>query len=282
MQYDPDTLRKLQLAELNVLLAIDRVCKKHEIPYFLDGGTALGAVRHQGFIPWDDDIDIGMLRPDYERFIRLAKTELEPKFELVEPRTNNRLAGMFAKVWRRGTVFQTEETRDAGIAQGIFVDVFPYDLLSADKTIAQQQRTQCRRWQSISYLYHSSHINVPHNGLLGLAEKAACTAAHQFAKLAWSHDLIVRKFEAAAALGNANPSTHYFCSAYPTGLDFSKDIFLPTREIQFEGVMLPVPDKVEELLVLYYGRTWNELPPDDQRKNHAPLIIDFGTSNEFR
>ena len=279
MQYDPNTLRKLQLAELQTLLQIDRVCKKHGIPYFLDGGTALGAVRHKGFIPWDDDMDIGMLRPDYERFLEVARAELEPEYELVEPRTNDRLAGMFAKVWKKGTVFETEETRDAGIAQGIFVDIFPYDRLSADAATAQQQRAQCRKWQSVSYLYHSSHINVPHAGALGFAEKAACSIAHCALRLVKSHKSIVEKFEAAAALGSENPGSLYFCPAYPTAQGFPESIFLPTKEMLFENVMLPVPGNVEELLVLYYSGTWNELPPEDQRKNHAPLRIDFGSDD---
>lgn len=280
MQYDPNTLRKLQLAELQTLLQIDRVCKKHGIPYFLDGGTALGAVRHKGFIPWDDDMDIGMLRPDYERFLEVARAELEPEYELVEPRTNDRLAGMFAKVWKKGTVFETEETRDAGIVQGIFVDIFPYDRLSADEAMAQQQRAQCRKWQSISYLHHSSHINVPHAGALGFAEKAACAVAHRVIKLVWSHDSIVRRFETAAALGRDNPGSLYFCPAYPAAQGFPESIFLPTKEMPFENAMLPVPGNVEELLVLQYGDTWNELPPVDQRKNHAPLRIDFGSEGE--
>lgn len=280
MQYDPNTLRKLQLAELQTLLQIDRVCKKHGIPYFLDSGTALGAVRHKGFIPWDDDMDIGMLRPDYERFLEVARAELEPEYELVEPRTNDRLAGMFAKVWKRGTAFETEETRDAGIAQGIFVDVFPYDRLSADEATAQRQRAQCRKWQSVSYLYHSSHINVPHTGALGFAEKAACAVAHHVIKLVWSHDSIVRRFETAAALGSDNPGPLYFCPACPAAQGFPESIFLPTKEMPFENAMLPVPGNVEELLVLQYGDTWNELPPVDQRKNHAPLRIDFGSEGE--
>ncbi|WP_304597434.1 LicD family protein, partial [Adlercreutzia caecimuris] len=72
MQYDPDDLRQLQLVELEVLLAIDELCARYDIPYFLDSGSALGAMRHGGFIPWDDDIDIGMLREDYERFVAVA------------------------------------------------------------------------------------------------------------------------------------------------------------------------------------------------------------------
>ena len=76
MQYNQDMLRRLQLTELEILKDIDRVCRAHGIAYWLDSGTALGAMRHGGFIPWDDDIDVGMPRGDYERFLEVAPEAL--------------------------------------------------------------------------------------------------------------------------------------------------------------------------------------------------------------
>lgn len=144
MQYEQDVLRKLQLAELSILRDIDSVCRSEGIPYFLECGTLLGAVRHGGFIPWDDDIDVGMLRPDYERFLKVAPKALGERYAVCEPRANSRCAGMFAKVWKRGTKFFTAETMEAGIDQGIFVDVFPYDILHADESVATRQIRRCR------------------------------------------------------------------------------------------------------------------------------------------
>lgn len=74
-EYDPDVLKKLQKAEIEILKDFDALCDKYSIDYFVCGGTALGGVRHEGFIPWDDDIDIGMTRDDYERFLEVAETE---------------------------------------------------------------------------------------------------------------------------------------------------------------------------------------------------------------
>ena len=75
-EYPPGTLARVQQIETNMLEAVDRICRKHGLTYWIDGGTCLGAVRHKGFIPWDDDIDVGMPMDDFLRFEELAKTEL--------------------------------------------------------------------------------------------------------------------------------------------------------------------------------------------------------------
>ena len=80
MQYEQNTLRRLQIAELGILEAIDHVCRENGIMYFIDSGTVLGARRHGGFIPWDDDIDLGMPRDDFERFLEVAPEALGERF----------------------------------------------------------------------------------------------------------------------------------------------------------------------------------------------------------
>ena len=87
-EYDSNVLRKLQKAEVEILKDFDILCEKHNIDYFVCGGTALGGVRHQGFIPWDDDIDIGMTRDDYNLFLEVAQREYGDKYRIVNADTN--------------------------------------------------------------------------------------------------------------------------------------------------------------------------------------------------
>ena len=202
MQYEDKDLRKLQLLELRILKEIDRVCRELDITYFLDSGSVLGALRHGGFIPWDDDIDLGMPRADYDRFVVEAPALLGEEYVVSTPETNPHQAALFGKVWLRGTRFATEETIEAGFDQGIFVDLLPYDALSSDAATAAKQRRDCRFWQSVSYLSHAKSIVVPHKGALGAIERMACSAAHLVARGLYPHEKVTARFNKAATCGN--------------------------------------------------------------------------------
>lgn len=115
---DTDELKRI---ELGILRDVARFCEKHGIRYFLSGGTLLGAIRHKGFIPWDDDVDIAMLRPDYERFVREYRAD---RYTLYSPETNSYITP-FAKVVDTSTVVKEQDVGLDGI--GLWLDVFPLD-----------------------------------------------------------------------------------------------------------------------------------------------------------
>ena len=132
---DNETLRKVQLAQLEIGKEIKRVCDENGIKYFLDSGTLLGAIRHKGFIPWDDDMDMGMLREDYERFIEIAPKELKPEYFLQTWKTDKSYPYAFAKIRKKGTVFIEAVSQKTNAHNEIFVDVFPYDIYPDDETV---------------------------------------------------------------------------------------------------------------------------------------------------
>ena len=122
-------LRKVQLTELEILEKIDEICKKNNINYFLIGGTLLGDVRHKGFIPWDDDIDIGMLREDYEKFINvcLKNGALGKDYYLHCNESDDDYFIPFIKVKKNNTTFAEKNIENINTHKGIFLDIFPYD-----------------------------------------------------------------------------------------------------------------------------------------------------------
>jgi len=122
-----NNIEELRRNWLEIMDVIDVICKNNNIKYSLVGGTMLGAVRHGGFIPWDDDFDIGMLREDFNRFLEVSKKELNESYFLQTNDTDPEYSQAFAKIRKRETLFIESATEKLNINHGIFIDVFPYD-----------------------------------------------------------------------------------------------------------------------------------------------------------
>ncbi|MBR5685846.1 MAG: LicD family protein [Muribaculaceae bacterium] len=128
-RFNPDgsPLRRQQLVMLEMVTELDRICRKHSIPYFLYGGTLLGAIRHNGFIPWDDDLDVGLMRKDYLRLMKVLPDELPPHIALQTNETDKNYFYFFAKL-RDKRSFLDEGNYDRVFKErGIFIDIFPFD-----------------------------------------------------------------------------------------------------------------------------------------------------------
>lgn len=125
---DDMQLRQLQLIQLEMLVEVDRICKKCDINYNIIAGTLLGAVRHGGYIPWDDDADVALLRPEYEKFRRACKTELDKsRFYFQDHRNTKGYRWGYGKLRRKDTLFLREHQEHMSYQQGVFIDIFPLD-----------------------------------------------------------------------------------------------------------------------------------------------------------
>lgn len=270
-------LKRLQKAELSMLLAISDVCEAEGISWWMDSGTALGAVRHGGFIPWDDDIDIGMLRSDYDRFLEVAPRLLPEGFSLHTARDTKGFAPLFAKVFLNGTRFETQETREAGLRQGIFVDVFPYDFLYEDSSRRKAQISSAVNAQRKSYIYHAKSINVPHGGFLGACESLGCRVMHALERLTIKNPAVLQdEFDANVPVeGEQGVSNLILSLVWPQMEPLAVADYLPCESAVFEGHELPVPHNVEKYLTAMYG-DWRQPPAPEDRHTHLPLLLDFG------
>lgn len=276
-----ESLRRLQAEELDVLLAIRDFCEEHGIEWFLMSGTALGAARHGGFIPWDDDIDIGMLRDQYDRFVELAATGLPEGYSLHTCENTPGFAGFFAKVYRDGTLFQTPETVAAGCEQGIFVDVFPIDRAADAEGDLRSQLRRAMVWQRASYLWHSDVITVPHRGALGAAERLACRLAHHVVRLALTPDRIRERFERLVRRDAAGETERCVCLSWPYVGAFDVALLVPPSRASFEGHEMPAPGRLEDYLEFWYG-DWRTLPAPENRHTHLPERVVFSDGAEWR
>ena len=129
---EQEVLRKVRQTQLEIAREIRRVCQENDISCFLAHGTFLGAVRHGGFIPWDDDMDMGMLRSDYEKFCRIAPEKLKPEFCLQTWYTEPNYGLPFGKVMKRNTLYLENKKTRRLENNGIYVDIFPYDYAPED------------------------------------------------------------------------------------------------------------------------------------------------------
>ena len=125
--------KELKSVILNTLLRFDEFCKERDIKYTIAYGTALGAIRHKGFIPWDDDLDFGFTRDNYEKFIATAKKNLSSEFFLQTWDSDREYGYAFPKIRKKGTISQERIAQDSDANCGIFIDLFPYDNLPNDK-----------------------------------------------------------------------------------------------------------------------------------------------------
>lgn len=127
MNLTESQLLELKKIELDMLDELVRICDKYHIRYFLSGGSCLGAVRHSGFIPWDDDIDVGMLREDYNKFAELCKTELNRQYVFQDMNSEPNCGLVFGKIRKKNTIYSEEYSAHIHMSQGVWIDIFPYD-----------------------------------------------------------------------------------------------------------------------------------------------------------
>lgn len=136
---DKTKISKLHFVVKTILNEVIRICENHSIPYFLIAGSALGAIRHQGIIPWDDDIDIGMLRKDYDKFLIVCEEELDNRYFLQNSLTEPLVPFTFSKIRANGTSLKEYSTKSLDIHHGIFIDIFPFDNIPNNKILMYKQ-----------------------------------------------------------------------------------------------------------------------------------------------
>lgn len=137
--YNPEELTRLQGTLYQILSEIKRVCDKHGIRYFITGGTAIGAYFWGKILPWDDDVDVGMPRPDYERFARIAQAEMGDEYFIQTPHTDPHVPFFFMKVRMNGTEFNEGTFKNLDMHQGIYVDIFPFDKIPKSNMLEKIQ-----------------------------------------------------------------------------------------------------------------------------------------------
>lgn len=265
IELDTQLLRKLQMIELEMLIEVDRICKKYDIQYTIIGGTLLGAVRHGGFIPWDDDADVAMLRPEYEKFCNACQKELDQKrfyFQNMDITQGYRWG--YAKIRRKGTLFLREHQENMPYKQGVFLDIFPIDGTPDNIWLRKIHNFKCfcvRKilWAAVGqYTAKNIFEKTIYKILYKIPEKTVKK---------WYRNLILHK--------NANNTKVVRTLTYPAHgklCGYYRRWFAQTSPIEFEGHVFSGVKDYKGWLTYEFG-DYMKIPPKNKQKAHPVTAI---------
>ncbi|MDD6771762.1 LicD family protein [Inconstantimicrobium porci] len=274
-------LRTAQVKMAELLVELDEVCRKNDINYFIESGTALGAVRHKGFIPWDDDIDVGMLREDYEKLKKINEEKLLPDDMILQlPETDERACVSWIKLRR-----PYNDNGELDYDKYIRIDIFPYDYYDENK-IAKKQKAakeilfvkgvvEYSRNSVKKPFFKNLKMNVKILGCHLLNKTVVRKNDRQLSQyiIDKTKDLINEPVDMKSAqLGygvecieyGVDPNSHYNY--------YNISDILPTKDIEFEGSVFLGPNNCDTYLSTIYGSNYMQLPKEEDRVIHDPEI----------
>lgn len=265
MKLEKDYKRKLQLSILNIVKDIDELCRKNNIEYYIIYGSALGAIRHKGYIPWDDDFDIGMTYDNYLKFLEVCEKELDKsKYYVQTPEKEKNYYLSFSKIRDIRTTLIEEGNKDVDIIRSIYVDVFPIVGVPNDKF--KEKILKINRAFMLS-----ANKNIINNKILrGIFNVILKIFGRKR----------VLKYTTKNCFKYKCENCDYWVSitdgdSYDTNKQ-NKSIYGKPKYISFEDTMLPVPEKTDEYLKNIYG-DYMKIPSKEQIKarEHTPYFLDL-------
>ena len=276
MKYNAEILRHLHEELYDVLREVVRVCDAANIPYFIQGGTAIGAHFFEDIVPWDDDVDLGMTRDNYERFLREAPTLLGEGYVLQEFTTESDTPFYFAKVRKRGTRFVEREWVGMPIEEGIYIDIFPYDLVPDDEALRRKQRAKVGFWVNCfmaKSVWLWRWFGKANNNVVLPKSWVSCLAIRLAAAM-HTKEQIYNKLRRELTRYNGTDAKYYNIVRMPKDMIAVEAINTPERR-KLGPLEVWAPSDLETYLRSHYGDIQKWLP-EEKRLNHAPEILSFG------
>ena len=266
-----DSIEDIQKKCLMILKEVIRICEKNDIKYYLVGGSALGAYRHKGFIPWDDDIDIAIPRIQYAEFINCCKKDLHKKFYLQDTSTEDQFIFPFIKIRMRETAYVDKDLAHIHMHHGIFLDVFPLDNVPDGRGGQFYQKNGLKVCNAI----RMAKLKLKSPSLL--KNVILVFMRHffpgKYLEALYMHFMLLAQDETTLQIGN-------LVGAYDYGKEaLEREVFGEGILLEFEDIYCRVPSQIENFLRGIYGTTYMQLPSIDKRKTHNPIVISF--SDEY-
>ncbi len=280
-EYTPDELKRLHQELYDILGEIIRVCNHLGINYFIQGGTAIGAFFEQTILPWDDDIDLGMTRADFKRFVREAPAAVGDEYFVQWLETDPHTPYYYAKVMKRNTLFAEADFIHLQKQHGIFIDVFPFDRVPNNQRLQRWQRTAanflncCFMGKDIWMWKHCGTPQVAHPTNRGFwpclftrIVDALFTKRFIYRMLSWVQGL----------WNGSHTATHYNMVLMPRD-HIAVSSIENMQRIPFGPFTVNAPSDLETYLRHHYPRLRRHIPKEEQQ-NHRPQYLSFDTRTD--
>ena len=259
---------------LKLFREVDEICREHNLRYVLAGGSLIGALRHEGFVPWDDDVDLYMPRPDWEKFIEICKTELPPDREIQCSEVDRNYTNSFPRYASTNTCAIHKSQIIGKDCGGEIIDILTLDPVPADDKEYEKYRTHM--------MIYSDLINIS----VGYSDRWEIPAS-MYLKYLLSYIFLgkkrtLEKLEKIMFSYNEEECDRYAMRWGGCPFLFDKDMMFPVKEGIFEGQKAMIPNKCSDYLIWHYGDEWSYMPPHDSREGHVAVCVDELPYQELR
>ena len=259
---------------LKLFREVDEICREHNLRYVLAGGSLIGALRHEGFVPWDDDVDLYMPRPDWEKFTEICKTELPPDREIQCSEMDRNYTNSFPRYASTNTCAIHKSQIIGKDCGGEIIDILTLDPVPADDKEYEKYRTHM--------MIYSDLINIS----VGYSDRWEIPAS-MYLKYLLSYIFLGKKRTLAKLEKIMFSYKEEECDRYAMRWGgcpflFDKDMMFPVKEGNFEGQKAMIPNKCSDYLIWHYGDEWAYMPPHDKREGHVAVCVDDLPYQELR
>lgn len=259
---------------LKLFREVDEICREHNLRYVLAGGSLIGALRHEGFVPWDDDVDLYMPRPDWEKFIEIWETELPPDREIQCSEVDRNYTNSFPRYASTNTCAIHKSQIIGKDCGGEIIDIITLDPVPADDKEYEKYRTHM--------MIYSDLINIS----VGYSDRWEIPAS-MYLKYLLSYIFLGKKRTLAKLEKIMFSYKEEECDRYAMRWGgcpflFDKDMMFPVKEGDFEGQKAMIPNKCSDYLIWHYGDEWAYMPPHDKREGHVAVCVDDLPYQELR
>tara|TARA_Y100000766_G_C18912530_1_gene609145 strand:+ start:3236 stop:4060 length:825 start_codon:yes stop_codon:yes gene_type:complete len=267
------SLIEIQEKILEIAIYFDKLCKENKIDYYMMGGSALGAIRHEGFIPWDDDYDVFMTYNNYKKFLDVCKYKLDKKKYFLQKENTKEWPMFFSKLRLNGTTFLEEDTKHNKMHKGLFIDIMCLNNASSN-IVYRYLQYLAARFITIKSLSERGYITK---------SKLKIFSIFLFKKIINKKVVIILlKFIRSLNKRNTGYVGHFFGRAKFKNTTFPIRYLGIPRYVKFSSTFLPVPSNAEKYLELRYGKKYMEMPDEKTKSLYPSHSVFVDLNNDYK